>query len=106
MRKGTFATRMQAILVVAMLLSFALMTQQLDTFIDVGDIEIDVGLVLYQSGLVLLIVSAILQIAFGNIPSSAGFGQSMRLLGITLLIVAIVFGLGIVLAPFLTQLGR
>ncbi len=54
----------------------------------------------------LLIVSAILQIAFGNIPSSAGFGQSMRLLGITLLIVAIVFGLGIVLAPFLTQLGR
>lgn len=106
MRKGTFASRMQAILVFAMLLSFALMTQQFASFIDIGDLEIDVGLVLYQCGLGLLIVSAILQIAFGNIPPSAGFGQSMKLLGITLLVVALVFGLGIVLAPFLTQLGR
>ena len=106
MRRGTFASRTQAVLVVLMFASFLLMTQQSDTFIEVGELEIDVGLVLYQSGLGLLIVSAILQIAFGNIPHTAGFRQSMRLLGITLLIIALVFALGIALAPMLTQLGR
>ena len=104
--KPTFASRTQAVLVWVMLASFVLMTQQFATFIDIGDIEIDVGLLLYQIGLVTLIVSAILQIAFGNIPASAGFGKSMKLLGVSMLIVVIVFGLGIVLAPILTQLGR
>ena len=104
--KPTFASRTQAALVWIMLASFALMTQQFVTFFEVGDLEIDVGLLLYQLGLVTLIVSAILQIAFGNIPAGAGFGKSMKLLGISMFVVALVFGLGIVLAPVLTQLGR
>ena len=104
--KPTFASRTQATLVWVMLASFALMTQQFVTFFEVGNLEIDVGLLLYQIGLITLIVSAILQIAFGNIPASANFGKSMKLLGVSMLIVAIVFGLGIFLAPILTQLGR
>ena len=104
--KATFASRTQATLVWVMLASFVLMTQQLVTFFEVGGVEIDLGLLLYQIGLGTLFVSAILQIAFGNIPASAGFGKSMRMLGVAMLVVAVVFGLGVVLAPVLTQLGR
>ena len=104
--RSTFASRTQALLVWVMLASFALMTQQIVTFWELGDLEIDVGLLLYQIGLGTLFVSAILQIAFGNIPPGANFGKSMRLLGVALCVVAVVFGLGIVLAPVLTQLGR
>ena len=104
--KPTFASRTQALLVWVMLASFALMTQQFVTFFEVGGVEIDLGLLLYQIGLGTLIVSSILQIAFGNIPASAGVGKSLRLLGISMVIVAIVFGLGIFLAPILAQLGR
>ena len=93
-------------LIWVMLASFALMTQQLTTFFEVGGVEIDLGLLLYQIGLGTLIVSSLLQIAFGNIPPSADFGASLRLLGVATVVVALVFGLGVVLAPFLTQLGR
>lgn len=104
--KPTFASRTQAVLVWVMLASFVLMTQQLVTFFEVGGVEIDLGLLLYQLGLGTLIVSSILQIAFGNIPPSAGIGRSLRLLGVAMFIVALVFGVGIALAPYLTQLGR
>lgn len=104
--RPTFASRMQALLVWVMLASFMLITQQLTTFFEVGGVEIDLGLLLYQVGLGTLIVSSLLQIAFGNIPPSAGFGVSLRLLGVATVVVGIVFGLGIVLAPILTQLGR
>ncbi len=104
--RPTFASRMQALLVWVMLASFVLITQQLTTFFEVGGVEIDLGLLLYQIGMGTLIVSSLLQIAFGNIPPSAGFGSSLRLLGVAVVVVALVFGLGIVLAPFLTQLGR
>lgn len=103
---ATFASRTQAILVWVMLASFVLMTQQLDTFFEVGGTEIDLGLLLYQIGLGTLIASSLMQIAFGNIPPSADALTSLRLLGIAMFVVALVFGLGIVLAPYLTQLGR
>lgn len=84
---------MQAILVGLMLLSFLLIAQQRSQ-------------PLYHGGLVLLVVSTLMQIAFGNIPPSASFGQSMKLLVLILAIIVGVFGLGIVLAPYLIQLGR
>jgi len=59
---------------------------------------------LYQIGLPVLIVTAFLQVAFGNIPPSAGFGKSMKLLALTWGIVIAVFALGVFLAPYLIDL--
>ena len=43
---------------------------------------------------------------FGNVAPEAGFARSMKQLVIGLVIVAAVFGLGIVLTPALVNLGR
>lgn len=88
-----FAARTQAILIGVMLLGFVLIAQQFSK-------------ALYQVGLPLLVLAAFLQIAFGNIPPTAGARRSLALLGLTWLIVAAVFGLGIVLAPTLIDIGR
>jgi len=88
-----FAARTQGILIVVMLVGFVLIAQQASK-------------TLYQIGLPLLVVAAFLQVAFGNIPPSAGARRSLALLGLTWLIVAAIFGLGIVLAPTLIGLGR
>jgi hypothetical protein len=105
-KKRTFASVMQTLLVFVMLASFVLITQQLEFFFTVGEIEIDLGLLLYQLGLGTLIVSSLLQIAFGNIPPSANFGKSMRILGVAVAIIIAVFGIGILLARPLTEMGR
>lgn len=88
-----FAARFQAILIGVMILGFALIAQSWSK-------------TLYQIGLPLLVVTAFLQIAFGNIPPAAGFARSLKLLAVTWVAVAAVFGLGILLAPFLIDLGR
>ncbi len=92
-RERPFAATMQGALVVLMTLSFVMIAQQFSSQV-------------YRLGLLLLVVSTIAQIAFGNIPPTAGFRRSMKLLGITVIIVAIVFGVGIVIAPYLVELGR
>jgi hypothetical protein len=104
-KKRTFASVTQTVLVFVMLASFVMIGQQLEVFFNVGEVEIDLGLLLYQIGLGTLIVSALLQIAFGNIPPGANFGKTMRILGIAVLIVAAVFGVGILIAGPLTRLG-
>lgn len=91
--KLPFAARMQGLLIVVMLVGFVMIAQQASK-------------TLYQIGLPVLVVAAFLQIAFGNIPPAAGARRSLTLLGLTWLIVAVVFGLGIVLAPTLIGLGR
>lgn len=88
-----FAARFQAILIGVMFVGFALIAQ-------------GASKTLYQIGLPLLVLAAFLQIAFGNIPPSANFASSMRLLALTWVIVAAVFGLGIWLAPVFIGLGR
>ena len=88
-----FAARTQGLLIVVMLVGFVLILQQFSK-------------TLYQIGLPLLVVAAFLQIAFGNIPPTAGARKSLTLLGLTWLIVAAVFGLAIFLAPSLIALGR
>ncbi len=92
-RRLPFAARVQGILIVVMFVGFVLIAQ-------------GVGKTIYQIGLPVLVLAAFLQIAFGNIPPTAGFGRSMALLALTWAIVAAVFGLGIVLAPYLIALGR
>ncbi|MBD3306628.1 hypothetical protein GF339_09485 [candidate division KSB3 bacterium] len=88
-----FAEILHAVLVILMLLSFLLITQQSSKTI-------------YQIGFVLLIASTFVQIVFGNVPPTANFTQSMKLLVIGLAIIATVFILGILLAPYLANLGR
>ncbi len=93
-RRGLpFAARFQGILIAVMVVAFVLIAQQ-----RIKE--------LYQIGLPLLVVAAFLQIAFGNIPPSAGFVKSMKLLILTWVIVAGVFGLGIWLAPDLIEASR
>jgi hypothetical protein len=91
--KQPFAARVQLALIGMLGLSFLLLMQQANKGI-------------YQAGFWLLIVSALLQIIFGNIPSSASFKQSVLYLFIGIVILGGVFLLGIVLAPSLVNLGR
>jgi len=93
LRKKNFAEVLHAILIILMLLSFILITQQGSK-------------IFYQIGFIVLVVSTFIQIVFGNVPPTANFKQSMKLLGIGLAIVVAVFVLGIILAPRLANLGR
>lgn len=88
-----FAARVQALLIVLMLIGLVLIAQRQ-------------SLTLYRVGLPLLIVSAFLQIAFGNIPPRAGLSRSMALLVLTWAIVAAVFFISVKLAPDLIEASR
>jgi len=61
---------------------------------------------LYQVGLLTVMASTLLHIAVGNLPLNAGPGRTLMWTVMILGIVAAVFGLGILLVPFLAQLGR
>ena len=91
--KQPFAAIVQGILVILLVISFAMITQQFNETI-------------YRMGFLLLIASTFVQIAFGNLPPEANFKQSIKLTAVVFAIIAIVFGLGIFLAPHLVNLGR
>jgi hypothetical protein len=93
LQERNFAEIMHAVLIILILLSFLLIIQQSSKL-------------LYQIGFIILVASTFVQIVFGNVPPTANFKQSMKLLGIGLSIVASVFVLGILLAPHLANLGR
>jgi hypothetical protein len=59
-----------------------------------------------QVGLVLLVVSTFLQIAVGNLPRDIEFKAGLVRIAILLCIVLVVFVVGILLVPVLSQLGR
>ncbi len=61
---------------------------------------------LYQAGLLTVMVSTLLHIAVGNLPPGAGPVRALVWTVAILLIVAAVFGAGILLVPVLAQLGR
>ena len=92
-KKIAFGARMQIIVIVSMIVSFGLIIQKMN-------------MALYKIGLVLLIVSALSQMAFGNMPSEADFKEGNKIMMIAFTIVACVFGLGILLAPILIKIGR
>jgi hypothetical protein len=88
-----FASQLQIVLLVGMILAFLLIAQNQ---------SVD----LYQYGLLLLIGFSLLQVVAGNIPPQTRVvGTLIRLL-LGLVIVAAVFGIGIVLVPYLAELGR
>jgi hypothetical protein len=88
-----FAAVMQAILIGLLLVSLVMIAQQYSQGV-------------YQAGLILLVVTTVIQIGFGNIPADASFGKSMKLLALFLAIIASVFGAGILLVPTLLRLAR
>jgi hypothetical protein len=88
-----FASFAKAALILLLLFSFVLIAQQ-------GSKQI------YQIGLLLLIIFTLLQVAFGNIPASANFKQSMLYLGIAALIIGGLVIFAIAIAPTLVNLGR
>jgi len=92
-KKRPFASVMQGVLIVLLILSLVLIAQQ-------------ASFNLYHVGFLMLVISAIIQIGFGNVPPTSDFKKSMGLLGIYLLVIAAVFGLGIILAPTLIRLAR
>lgn len=92
-KKIAFGARMHIIVIVSMIVSFGLIIQKMN-------------MALYKIGLVLLIVSALSQMAFGNMPSEADFKEGKKIMMIAYTIVACVFGLGILLAPILIKIGR
>ncbi len=91
--KQPFAAIVQGILVILLAVSFAMITQQVNE-------------TLYRIGFLLLIASTFVQIVFGNLPPEADFKQSIKFTIIVFGIIAVVFGLGIFLAPHLVNLGR
>jgi hypothetical protein len=93
--KKTFQERAESILITLMVLGIALIAfTPLAYFAFI------------QLGLVMLVVSTFLQIAVGNIPRDIAFKPGLVRIGIILCTVAIVFGIGIILVPVLSQLGR
>ena len=92
-RNRPFAAVVQGLLVVLLLGSFLLITQQ--------DSK-----PLYHIGFILLIASTLVQIVFGNLPPEANFKQSIKFTCMVFAIIASVFILGIFLAPHLVNLGR
>lgn len=92
-RTKSFPARAEIVLIAAMLLGFVLIAQQWSPS-------------LYQLGLVIVVVSTLLEIAVGNIPKTASFGRSLVYIVVILAIVVAVFLFGIALVPYLTNLGR
>ena len=91
--ESRFLARAETILIVLMLLGFVLITQQW-------------SFDLYQIGLLTVIGATILNIAVTNVPrASRGWGI-LRALVMILVATAAVFGLGILLVPYLATLGR
>ncbi|GEM_PF-5669739 len=91
--KNKFIIHSQTLIIIMMVLSFFLIIQKISPM-------------LYKTGLIILIVSAVSQMAFGNISPAARPGKAVKLIIMAYLIVGAVFGLGVVLAPFLVNIGR
>ncbi|NAZ37866.1 hypothetical protein [Rubellimicrobium sp. CFH 75288] len=93
MRRLSFPERAERVLIAALLLAILLIAQPWDIRV-------------FRAGLILLVAATLLQIAVGNLPKDASTGRSLALIGLILGIVAAVFGIGILLTPFLSGLGR
>lgn len=91
--KTPFAARVQLVLVILMFTSIVMLSQSS-------------WLPLYKAGLILMTITSLSQIAFGNILPNANFGRSMRQYAIYMAIIAVIFGLSIAITPWLVSLGR
>lgn len=92
-KERPFAYKVQALLIGGLLLSFVLIMQT-------------VSITFYKIGLLLLIVATVVQIPFGNIPPESDRKKTLKMFAWMLLIVAAIFGIGILIAPMLVNMGR
>lgn len=90
--KERFSAKVHIILIVAMVISFVLILQQL-------------SFVVYKAGIVLLILTVLVQIPFSNIPAETNFRRSMMLFLRFFSIVVLIFVAAIFLAPYLVKIG-
>lgn len=95
MAQASFPERAERVLIAGMVLGIALVMERF-----VLDVRI------FQTGLAILVVCTFLQIAVGNLPKTGGLTSSLVRIVAILAIVAIVFGIGILLVPTLSRLGR
>ena len=93
MKKKPFAARIQGINIIVLLCSFVLIAQT-----RVKE--------LYVVGVVVIMISALLQIAFGNIRPDLDFKNSMKDIAKILCIIVVIFVVSILLAPYLVRMGR
>ena len=89
----TFPERAERVLIGAMLLGMLLIVQRY-------------SLIVFQTGLGMLVVSTFLQIAVGNIPKNGSVAGSLLRIVFLLGIIATIFVVGILLVPSLSGLGR
>ncbi|MEM7800276.1 MAG: hypothetical protein AAF633_13865 [Chloroflexota bacterium] len=92
-KKTPFAAQVQLYLVILMLGSILLISQSWT-------------LNLYRAGLILMGITALSQIAFGNIQPSAGMARSMRQYAVYMAIIVAIFAASILITPTLVSLGR
>jgi len=88
-----FASQLQIFVLLGILAGFLMIAQ-------------NQSLDVYRYGLIILCGSSLLQVVVGNIPPQTRFGGTLVLLGIGLAIVAAVFIIGVLLVPYLAQLGQ
>lgn len=93
MRGFTFPERAEQVLIGGMVAGILLIMQR---------INID----LYKTGLAVLTASTLLQIAVGNIPKRGSVGGSLVRIAVILVLITAIFGVGILLVPTLSRLGR
>ena len=91
--RGKIVPRLELVLIILMCTGFVLIAQTWN-------------FQAYQLGLIAVIIATLLNIPVGNLPRDASVGHTIILtLGILGTIVA-VFVIGILLVPYLAQLGR
>ncbi len=91
--RGLRASDIHVLLVILMLLSIVMVGQQLSKDI-------------YQIGLALLVLSTLVQIAFGNIPGHFSINRAMRLFVLFMSIILLIFFISYTVVPFLYVFGR
>ena len=93
MARLSFPERAEQVLIGGMVVGIVLIMQRAD-------------LTLFKTGLSILVVSTLLQIAVGNIPKQGSVVGSLVRIVLILALVALIFGAGVLLVPTLSRLGR
>ena len=93
MKVRTFPERLETTLILGLVIGILLIAQRYN-------------LTLYKVGLSILVLSTLLQIAVGNLKKDASAGRSLYFIAKVLVVVAVVFGVGILLVPYFSVMGR
>ena len=91
--KAKLVPRLELVLIILMCTGFVLIAQTLN-------------FQAYQLGLITVIIATLLNIPVGNLPRDASIGRTIVLTFGILTIIAAVFVIGILLVPYLAELGR